>query len=29
MVQISKMSFKGVKIFHYKEINELSDKLQL
>ena len=28
MVQISKMDFKGVKIFHYKEINRLSDKLQ-
>ena len=28
MVQISKMNFKGVKIFHYKEINKLSDKLQ-
>ena len=28
MVQISKMNFKGVKIFHYKEINRLSDKLQ-
>ena len=28
MVQISKMNFKGVKIFHYKEINGLSDKLQ-
>ena len=29
MVQISKMNFKGVKIFNYKEINELSNKLQL
>ncbi len=28
MVQISKMDFKGVKIFHHKEINRLSDKLQ-
>ena len=28
MVQISKMNFKGVKIFHYKEINRLSDRLQ-
>ena len=28
MVQISKMDFKGIKIFHYKEINKLSDKLQ-
>ena len=28
MVQISKMDFKGVKIFHYKEINRLSDRLQ-
>ena len=28
MIQISKMNFKGIKIFHYKEINKLSDKLQ-
>jgi len=28
MVQIYKMNFKGVKIFHYKELNRLSDKLQ-